>query len=194
MAGEGVPSPPGPESILSKERKRVIQGSFAKAMGVLFLLAASSAAGAQVTPRLDEPIQPTPEGDAAIDRLRSPFCPGLMLEVCPSPQAKLLRDTLQLMAQDGVSADSLVSWMLATYGEEYRAVPLTSGSGLWAWLMPPLALLGGVLVVAVALRHFRSRGEAQAASTVLTEPMSPEDESALAAALKELKSSEEVPF
>ncbi len=57
---------------------------------------------AQEPPRLDEPVQAHPEGDAAIDRLRSPFCPGLMLEVCPSPQAKLLRDTLQVMAQSGI--------------------------------------------------------------------------------------------
>jgi len=146
---------------------------------------------AQVPPRMDEPVQAHPEGDAAIARLRSPFCPGLMLEVCPSPQAKLLRDSIQVMAQGGVPADSLVSWMLANFGEEYRAVPQTRGSGLWAWIMPPLALLGGLFSVVVALRHFRARKEPDPS---VVKELSEEDESLLASALQELKAAEEVPF
>ena len=146
---------------------------------------------AQEGPRLDEPVQAHPEGDAAIDKLKSPFCPGLMLEVCAHPQSKLLRDTLQVMAHEGASSDSLVSWMLANYGEEYRAVPLTSGSGLFAWLMPPLALLGGLLAVVVALKHFRARREV---GEPVSAPISEEDESRLAQALQELKAAEEIPF
>ncbi len=172
----------------------MMMGSIARAAVVLSLLVPSAWAGAQQVPRLDEPVQPHPEGEAAIDRLRSPFCPGQMLEVCPSPQAKLLRDTIQLMAHQGASSDSLVAWMLANYGEEYRAVPLARGSGLWAWMMPPLALLGGVLAVAVALRHFRARGEGERGGRPGGESLSPEEELALAAALEELKASEEVPF
>ncbi|MFC1791149.1 cytochrome c-type biogenesis protein CcmH [Gemmatimonadota bacterium] len=157
----------------------------------LFLLLPLVPAGAQQVPVLDEPIQPHPEGEAAINQLRSPFCPGLMLEVCPTAQAKLLRDSLQMMAWDGASSDSLVAWMLATHGEEYRAVPLTRGTGLFAWVMPPLALLAGLLIVALALKHFRPKREE---APVPVEDLSQEDESALAAALQELKASEEVPF
>ena len=156
-----------------------------------FLVIPAMSLTAQEPPKLDEPVQAHPEGDAAIDRLLSPFCPGLMLEVCPSPQAKMLRDTLQVMAQGGAPTDSIVSWMLATYGEEYRAVPQTRGSGLWAWLMPPLALLGGLFSVVVALRHFRSRREE---NPPVVKPLSQEDESVLASALQELKAAEEVPF
>ena len=156
---------------------------------LLFLMAIPLAA--QELPRLDEPVQAHPEGDAAIDRLKSPFCPGMMLEVCPSPQAKMLRDTLQVMAHAGAQADSLVGWMLASYGEEYRAVPQTRGSGLWAWLMPPLALLAGLLSVIVVLRHFRARRESD---PPIQKPLSEEDESILASALQELKAAEEVPF
>jgi cytochrome c-type biogenesis protein CcmH/NrfF len=140
---------------------------------------------------LDEPIQPHPEGNEAIHQLRSPFCPGLMLEVCPTPRAKLLRDSLQMMAWEGASADSIVDWMLTSYGEEYRGVPRTSGSGLFAWIMPPLVLLGGLIGVTMALRHFRrGREETPVATPVLSE----EDEGVVAAALEELEASEEVPF
>jgi len=151
----------------------------------------AASAGAQERPRLDEPVQPSPEGDAAISRLRSPFCPGLMLEVCPSPQAKLLRDTIQVMAGQGASADSLVAWMLANYGEEYRAVPRAQGSGLLAWAMPPLALVVGLGLVVLVLRHFRRQRES---SSREAEPLSDEEKEKLDAAMEELKSAEEVPF
>ena len=113
------------------------------------------------------------------------------METCPSPQAKILRDSIQQMAWEGASSDSLVAWMLSNHGEEYRAVPRVAGSGLWAWLMPPLALFGGLIAVALALQHFRSKKEA---GGDLPEQLSSEDESVLKAALAELKESEEVAF
>ncbi len=155
------------------------------------VLLSAGGVGAQERPRLDEPIQPHPEGEEAINRIRSPYCPGLMLEVCPTTQAKLLRDTIQMMAWEGASSDSILSWMLATHGEEYRAVPEARGSGLWAWVMPPLALVAGLVIVTLVLRHFRARTEE---SHSPLEELSEEDESELEAALEELKSSEEVPF
>jgi cytochrome c-type biogenesis protein CcmH len=159
--------------------------------GLLALFLLPSVLLGQEPGRLGNPIQPSPEGEAAISQLRSPFCPGLMLEVCPSPQAKSLRDTINMMANEGVAADSIVNWMLSSYGEQYRAVPKAQGSGLWAWVMPPLALVGGLFAVFLALRHFRARGEAKPR---VEEELSEEDESVLEKALEELKASEEVPF
>jgi len=86
-----------------------------------------------------------PAATEAISNLRSPYCPGLMLEVCPSPQAESLRDSIQALAEAGVSARELVEWMVGNHGETYRAIPLTRGAGLWAWIGPPFALLMGVV-------------------------------------------------
>ena len=158
---------------------------------LIFLLSSALGLHGQELPVPDQPVQAHPEGDAAIDRLLSPYCPGLMLEVCPSPQAKLLRDSLQVMAHNGATADSLVSWMLGMYGEKYRAVPRIWGSGLFAWLMPPVILLGGFLLVVLVLKRFRGR---QVDSAPALDPLSTEDESLLASALQELKVGEEMPF
>jgi cytochrome c-type biogenesis protein CcmH/NrfF len=158
---------------------------------LLILLLSPLSLGGQDSFRLDGPIQPHPEGIEAINQLRSPYCPGMMLEVCPSPQAKMLRDTLELLAWAGEPSDTIVAWMLARYGEEYRALPLIRGSGLWAWLMPPMALLAGIMVLVMALRQFRAREEVVLAPE---QGLSQEDESLLVEALEELKASEEVPF
>lgn len=132
------------------------------------------------------PVQPHPEAEKAIGRLKSPFCPGLMLEVCPSPQASELRDTLQEMARSGVKADSLVAWTLARHGEEWRAMPQTQGKDLVAWVVPPvMILLGGALVV-VVLRRMRSTAAAGAGSGEDRE-LSEEEERRLSEALSQME-------
>ena len=127
-----------------------------------------------------------PEAREAISKLRSPFCPGLMLEVCPSLDAQLLRDSLDAQARDGTSADSLVERMVAAYGEEYRAFPKRTGTGLLAWAVPPAGLLVGLGLVVVALR--RLRGSAQARTG---EGLTSEEEARLAAAMAEFDAMEE---
>ena len=158
---------------------------------VVLLILPGIPLGAQETDSSEDPLQRHPEGDAAIGQLKSPFCPGLMLEVCSHPDSKVLRDSLQAMAHDGATSDSLVSWMLGTYGEKYRAVPQARGSGLWAWMMPPLVLALGLLLVVIVLRRLRRR---EGPATNRAQPLSQEDESVLAEALEELKAAEEVPF
>lgn len=139
--------------------------------------------------RSGEPVRVLEEAQGAISRLRSPFCPGLMLEVCPSPQAEILRDSIQALAAQGWGESELVEWVVATYGEEYRAVPEPEGRGLLAWVIPPAALLLGLAIVLVALG--RVRGVGQTGST--PGEVSPEDEARLARALQELEESEQEP-
>jgi cytochrome c-type biogenesis protein CcmH/NrfF len=127
------------------------------------------------------------EADEAISRLRSPFCPGLMLEVCPSPQAAVLRDSIQALAAQGWTRKELVDWVVATYGEEYRAVPEPQGRGLVAWAIPPAALLLGLAVVLVALGRLRAGGRVSSPLGAVA----PEEEERLARALRELEESEE---
>ncbi|MEZ4417517.1 MAG: cytochrome c-type biogenesis protein CcmH [Gemmatimonadota bacterium] len=106
--------------------------------------------------------RPNPDvADRAIGRIRSPYCPGLMLEVCPSPQAAVLRDSIGARAARGEPADSIVEAVLAQIGEEYRAYPKSRGQGLLAWIIPPFALLSGLLIVALVLRHLRDRNPEQ---------------------------------
>ena len=137
------------------------------------------------------PREPHPAADEAIARLKSPYCPGQMLEVCTSYTGALLRDSIQALAYGGMTTDELVEWMLARHGEEYLAYPRASGTGLLAWLFPPIALGLGILAVVGALRYMR-RG----APEVETEnvELSSEDEDRLRRAMKEMDSAEEPVF
>jgi cytochrome c-type biogenesis protein CcmH/NrfF len=126
--------------------------------------------------------------DAAISRIRSPYCPGLMLEVCPSSQAEGLRDSIRVMAAQGQSAETIVEDVLARHGEEWRAVPKRSGAGLLAWLIMPLALVVGGLVLWGRVKVMRRQGPALAAASG---PMSDEERLRLAAALREFEQAED---
>ncbi len=162
-------------------------------------LALMAVLGASVVPlaahdedqALRNPIEPHPVADEAISRLKSPYCPGLMLEVCTSYQGALLRDSLQEMARAGLARDDLVAWVLANHGEEYLAYPRTSGRGLLAWLVPPGALLLGVGVVLVALRYMKDPMLARAGAE---RELSAEEEHRLREALKEMDEGEEPIF
>lgn len=96
-----------------------------------------------------------PEAREAIGRLWSPYCPGLMLEVCPSPGGEMLRDSIETLARSGVASDSIVELIVAEYGEEYRAIPRVEGIGGLAWYMPPVALIVGLVIVAAFLARRR---------------------------------------
>jgi cytochrome c-type biogenesis protein CcmH/NrfF len=126
--------------------------------------------------------------DAAIARIRSPYCPGLMLEVCPSAQAEALRDSIRLAAAQGQSAKRIVEDVLARHGEEWRAVPRRSGAGLLAWLILPLALVVGALVLWGRIKVMRTQGPARAAAAG---PMTAEERARLDAALREFEHAED---
>lgn len=112
-----------------------------------------------------------------------------MLEVCPSAGGAALRDTIEMLAESGLTADSIVETVLARYGEEWRALPKASGGSLMAWVVPPLALIFGVMTVVVVLRKIRRPLEGPEPDEV-----SDEERARLDAALRELEAEEEVQF
>lgn len=153
-----------------------------------FVLAVPAAA--QKPPASGEAMAIHPEAKAAIDRIKSPYCPGMMLEVCTSSGGAMLRDSAQSWAQQGLPADSIVERIVAAYGEEYRAVPRRSGAGLFAWVFPPAALALGLGGVAIVL----ARRKRVAVDAPPPEPIAPQDEERLREAIRDLEEQEEPVF
>ena len=114
-----------------------------------------------------------------------------MLQVCSSYSGAALRDSIQAMAREGWTTDELVDWVLANHGEQYLAYPDASGTGLLAWIVPPAAILLGILVVVSTLRYMRrSAPPVETANTELSE----EEEARLREALRDMDSAEEPVF
>jgi len=129
-----------------------------------------------------------PEAKAAVDGLWSPYCPGMMLEVCTSSLGADLREEIRLLAEDGLSSDSIIELMIIEYGEEYRAEPKASGIGRLAWTMPMVGLGAGLLLAGGYLVRSRRGREPRVAAE--EGGLSLEEEARLAEALQELDASE----
>lgn len=145
----------------------------------LLALALCAGAARAQAPR-PSPDEAEQEAQSAMSQLRSPVTPSHTLDMCPSPEAAALRDTVRAEAALGVPADRIVEEVIARRGEQMRIVPKGSGFGAWAWILPPAVLLGGLGVVAVWMR--RARGGASAALAPAG-TLSAEDRDLLAAEL-----------
>jgi cytochrome c-type biogenesis protein CcmH/NrfF len=166
-----------------------------KASSWLLLLALSMApaslpAATQQPPEDRRPTTRHPAAVEAIGRLKSPYCPGFMLEVCTSGGGAALRDTIEGLAEDGWTSDSIVSWVLANHGDTLLALPPVQGKGLVAWVVPPLAVAAGLALVIVALRRMRR----EQPKVELGEDLTLDQKRELDNALKELNEEEEAPL
>lgn len=168
---------------------------------VLSLFLIVPALAGQIPEGMEEgAFEPHPEGEEAISRLYSPYCPGFMLQVCTATQSALLRDSIHAFAYEGWSSDELVEWMIENHGEEYRAVPETSGWGVLAWILPPLAILVGVIVVVAAVRRFRPPSEVRGVGEGDTDAeyagaaITMEEQARLRSAIREIELSEDPSF
>ncbi len=152
---------------------------------------------AQIPQGVEGSFAPHPEAEEAISQLYSPYCPGFMLAVCTAQQSAVLRDSIQAFAYQGWSSEELVEWMLGNHGEAYRAVPRTRGWAAFAWILPPLALALGAVMVVMALLRFRSREPTT--ESVRPDPgvekiITAEEQARLRSAIREIELSEDPSF
>jgi cytochrome c-type biogenesis protein CcmH/NrfF len=167
-------------------------------VGGWFLVLATLVLGSGVAPLVAQttitpapvPRSAHPEAVAAINELRSPYCPGLMLEVCPSPNAAALRDSIQALARDGMTKAQLVEWMIGNHGETYRAVPKSEGRGLLAWVGPPVGLALGLMGLLLLFMQIR-RAQLAAVPTPPRRVLSDADRARVQAAMREMETLEE---
>jgi cytochrome c-type biogenesis protein CcmH/NrfF len=165
---------------------RGVCGSLALVLGLC-----GQALAQEPSEALLEPTRQHPEAEDAIDKLKSPYCPGLMLEVCTSLGGALLRDSLQVMAAEGWTSDELVDWVLENHGDTLLALPRAEGRSLVAWVMPPAVFLLGLTGVVVALRAMRRKAGPDELEGVA---LSADEEARLGEALRELDEEEEPVF
>ena len=85
-------------------------------------------------------------------QVMSPYCPGRLLNDCPSSAAEELRTEIQGQLKTGESKEDVVEGLYKRFGEKIRPVPGTAGIGLLGWLMPILLVIAGVLVMGVWMK------------------------------------------
>lgn len=121
------------------------------------------------------------EVNAVAKQLFCPVCENTPLDVCPTQACAQWRDQIRSMLAEGKTEDEIIQYFVDTYGDRVLNEPPLTGLNWLAYIVPPLVILFGALVVARTLKGMKkpvTASPAAGADGVAQSPMpeSPTDE------------------
>lgn len=123
---------------------------------VFATILAAGAAQAQEQP----PQSPTDnEVNAIAKQLYCPVCENIPLDVCPTQACAQWRELIREKLTAGWSEDEIKTYFVAQYGDRVLAQPPASGLNWLVYIIPPLAILGGIYILYRAFRAWKQPPE-----------------------------------
>ena len=118
-------------------------------LSALSVSAQSSTAPPDLPPELEEVA-------VGLDkRLICPVCPGETINQSQATLAKQMRVIVRERLLQGQSAQEIIDYFVAVYGDSVLAEPPRRGFGLAAWIVPPVALAVAAALLALVFRAMR---------------------------------------
>ena len=105
--------------------------------------------------------QPTPSDDqvnAIARQLYCPVCENTPLDVCPTTACAQWRDLIREKLAIGWTDQAIKDYFVQRYGARVLGAPPPKGLNLLVYIIPPLAILGGVYVLYRAYRSWKHPG------------------------------------
>ena len=115
---------------------------------------ALSPARAQAAPQAPADSALEARTSAVASQLRCPVCQGLSIQDSPSELAQSMRAVVRDQLAAGRTPDEVKAYYVSRYGEWILLAPKPSGFNLVAYLLPVLVVLGGGLLIALAVRRW----------------------------------------
>ena len=134
--------------------------------GLLFGVA--GIATAQDAPDGGEPatVVTDDQVNAIANQLYCPVCENIPLDVCGTQACADWRGEIRVMLEEGRTEAEIKAYFAERYGRRVLANPQAEGIDVMLWVLPPLALVIGLVVLFVVLRRM--------APGVLTETLAPD--------------------
>ena len=127
-------------------------------MLVLFLVLFAAIACGGPGPTLEERAY-------ALDRqLMCPVCDGQTVDQSNAQVSLDMKEVIREKLRAGESEDQILDYFSARYGDSVLASPPTSGFSAVVWIVPPVALLFGVALLAIIMRRMKKRGAGEEAT------------------------------
>lgn len=103
--------------------------------------------------------EPQPQGstdnevNAIAKQLYCPVCENIPLDVCPTQACAQWRELIREKLGAGWTEDEIKTYFVNQYGDRVLAEPPRTGLNWLVYIIPPLAILGGIYIL---YRAFRS--------------------------------------
>jgi cytochrome c-type biogenesis protein CcmH len=108
-------------------------------------LAAAAAAYSAGAARAQAPTPSDNDVNRVARQLYCPVCQNIPLDVCPTDACAKWRVDIRDRLASGWSDQQIMDYFVAKYGERVLSNPSTHGLNLLIWLVPPIAVAGGLL-------------------------------------------------
>lgn len=106
-------------------------------------------------------VELPPNLDARAARIENgimcPVCKGETISQSSSQIAATMRQMVRERLLAGDTDQQIYAFMANAFGDDILASPPTSGIGLAVWIIPPVALLAGAIVITLFVRRLRRR-------------------------------------
>lgn len=130
-------------------------------------LALALSLGASAQAQSGKGILAGPPGDSLLEattrevasQLRCPVCQGNSIQDSPSELAQEMKGLVREQLQSGKTPDEVKRYFIDKYGEWILLEPKASGFNLLVYLLPILAVGGGVILVLRAVKKWTSPQE-----------------------------------
>jgi cytochrome c-type biogenesis protein CcmH len=132
-----------------------------------------------VQPGFAQEITPAPmtvtddQVNAIARQLYCPVCENVPLDVCPTKACAQWRDEIRVMLAEGKSEREIKDYFVRLHGVRVLATPPARGLNWLIYIIPPVAILGGVFILYSVFRQWRWSGTR---SLPPAAPVEPEEE------------------
>jgi cytochrome c-type biogenesis protein CcmH len=87
-------------------------------------------------------------------QLRCPVCQGLSIQDSPSELSQQMRSVVKDQLREGKSPEEVKAYFVSKYGEWILLEPKAKGFNMLVYALPILLVLGGLAVIAAAVRKW----------------------------------------
>jgi cytochrome c-type biogenesis protein CcmH len=87
-------------------------------------------------------------------QLRCPVCQGLSIQDSPSELSQSMRDVVRDQLAAGRTPDQVKAYFVSKYGEWILLAPAARGFNLLAYALPVVVVIGGCLLIVVAVKRW----------------------------------------
>lgn len=122
---------------------------------------------------------PTPSDDqvnAVASQLYCPVCENTPLDVCPTEACRQWRELIRKQLGEGWTEDQIKQYFVDNYGARVLNEPPRTGLNWLVYILPPLLILAGAVVLFRAMRAWTRASSAAESSTPEGQAAQPEDE------------------